>query len=85
MILSVDLIEEAIGYCDSTAFQNRLDEFETSHEFIFESMGESKHNDEDIPIEAAHVFAGTTYLINLLISILLSLLTLPLLLKSFKN
>ena len=85
MILSVDLMEEAIGYCDSTSFQNRLDEFETSHEYIFESMGESKHNDEDIPIEAAHVFAGTGGLLTYLINLLISLLTLPLLLKSFKN
>ena len=58
-MLCVDLIEEAIGYCDSTAFQNRLEDFEKSHEYIFESLGESKHNDEDIPIEAAQVFAGT--------------------------
>ena len=60
VILNIDLIEEAIIYCDSIVFQNKLEDFEITHEYIFESMSESKYNEnEDIPIQAAEVFAGT--------------------------
>ena len=67
IVISIDLIEEAIAYCDSISFQSRLEDFENKHEHLFEYMHESKRPDdclEDIPIECSQVFSEYQELIE---------------------
>lgn len=53
IVLSIDIIDAAITFSESRCFQNRLDEFESKHESMFELT-----EGQDIPIEAACIFEG---------------------------
>lgn len=59
IVLSIDILDAAILYSESRSFQNRLDEFESKHQSMFEG------GEEDIPIEAASIFQGKFLLIYL--------------------
>jgi len=68
IIISRDLIEEAIIYSESNEFLSQINDFESKYDYLFEPLVESKHPEEDIPLEFQTVFIQFQSLIEVLFS-----------------